>query len=336
MSRIKTAVSLYSFQDEYLNKRMNLKDLMFLLKEHNVEGVEILPDQMIKNAPYPNQAEVDHWHELLEQTGVKPVIADVFLNSNLYNNRLLTKKECIDLLIAEIKQANQLGMRMIRLVSMVPYWVCEPLLPYCEEYDVTIALEIHAGMAFDGDETMAFIEEMKRLNSPYIGLVMDTGIFCKKFPRVVRDYEINNGASPEMFDYLDGLFEKGTDLHRVVQENGGTYPEEFKKVIKTKEDHMFAPLCDGYENYPFTVMDEYMPYIKHFHIKMFEMTPEGPEYSMDYKGLLEYLHEHQYDGYVATEYEGNRFTLPGEPMQEIQQVIANQQYLQACLKEIQG
>lgn len=336
MSRIKTAVSLYSFQDEYLNKRMNLKDLMFLLKEHNVEGVEILPDQMIKNAPYPNQAEVDHWHELLEQTGIKPVIADVFLNSNLYNNRLLTKKECIDLLIAEIKQANQLGMRMIRLVSMVPYWVCEPLLPYCEEYDVTIALEIHAGMAFDGDETMAFIEEMKRLNSPYIGLVMDTGIFCKKFPRVVRDYEINNGASPEMFDYLDGLFEKGTDLHRVVQENGGTYPEEFKKVIKTKEDHMFAPLCDGYENYPFTVMDEYMPYIKHFHIKMFEMTPEGPEYSMDYKGLLEYLHEHQYDGYVATEYEGNRFTLPGEPMQEIQQVIANQQYLQACLKEIQG
>lgn len=336
MSRIKTAVSLYSFQDEYLNKRMNLKDLMFLLKEHNVEGVEILPDQMIKNAPYPNQAEVDHWHELLEQTGIKPVIADVFLNSNLYNNRLLTKKECIDLLIAEIKQANQLGMRMIRLVSMVPYWVCEPLLPYCEEYDVTIALEIHAGMAFDGDETRAFIEEMKRLNSPYIGLVMDTGIFCKKFPRVVRDYEINNGASPEMFDYLDGLFEKGTDLHRVVQENGGTYPEEFKKVIKTKEDHMFAPLCDGYENYPFTVMDEYMPYIKHFHIKMFEMTPEGPEYSMDYKGLLEYLHEHQYDGYVATEYEGNRFTLPGEPMQEIQQVIANQQYLQACLKEIQG
>ncbi len=336
MARIKTAVSLYSLQDEYLNKRMNLEDLMNLLKDLKVEGVEMLPDQMIKNAPHPSQDEVDHWHALLDQTGVKPVIADVFLNSNLYNNRMLTKKECIDLLIQEIKQANRLGMKMIRLVSMVPYWVCEPLLPYCKEYDVTIALEIHAGMAFDGPETLAFIEEMKRLDSPYIGLVIDTGIFCSRFPRVVRAYEVNNGASPEMFDYLDSLFEKGTDLHRVVKENGGTYPDDFKQVIKTKEDHMFAPLCDGYENYPFSVMDEYMPYIKHFHIKMFEMTPEGPEYSMDYKGLLEYLHEHQYDGYVATEYEGNRFILPGEPMQEIQQVIANQQYLQACLKEIQG
>ena len=99
---------------------------------------------------------------------------------------------------------------------------------------------------------------------------------------------------------------------------------------------MFSHLCDGYENYPFTVLDEYMPYIKHFHFKMFEMTPEGPEYSMDYKALLEYLHEKNYDGYVATEYEGNRFTLPGTPMQEKQQVAANQRYLRACLKDIQG
>ncbi|MDT2674972.1 sugar phosphate isomerase/epimerase family protein [Enterococcus dongliensis] len=336
MSKIKTAVSLYSLQDEYLNHRMDLDDLMYFLKEHKVEGVEILPDQMIKKAPHPVGKDVDHWQHLLEETGIKPVIADVFLNTNLYNNRTLTKQECINLLIEEIKQANLLGFKLIRLVSMVPYWVCEPLLPYCKKYDVTIALEIHAGMAFDEPETHQFIEEMKRLDSPYIGLVIDTGIFCQKFPRVVAAYEINNGASPEMFDYLDRLFEQKTDLHRVLSENNGNYPEEFKKVIKTKEDQMFAPLCDGYENYPFTIMDEYIPYIKHFHIKLFEMTPEGPEYSMDYKGLLEYLHEKNYDGYVATEYEGNRFTLPGESVQEKEQVAANQKYLQDCLKDIQG
>ena len=336
MSRIKTAVSLYSLQDEYLNHRMNLDDLMHFLQENQVEGVEILPDQMIKNAPHPSEEDVAHWNKLLEETGITPVIADVFLNTNLYKNRSLTKRECIDLLIDEIKQAHRLGFKLIRLVSMVPYWVCEPLLPYCEKYDVTIALEIHAGMAFDEPETLHFIEEMKRLDSPYIGLVIDTGIFCQKFPRVVVNYELNNGASPEMFAYLDDLFAQGTDLHRAMKENNGKFPEDFKKVIKTKEDQMFSHLCDGYENYPFTVLDEYMPYIKHFHFKMFEMTPEGPEYSMDYKALLEYLHEKNYDGYVATEYEGNRFTLPGTPMQEKQQVAANQRYLRACLKDIQG
>jgi hypothetical protein len=42
-----------------------------------------------------------------------------------------------------------------------------------------------------------------------------------------------------------------------------------------------------------------------------------------YKGLLEYLHEKNYDGYVATEYEGNRFTLPGKPMQEKDPILGS-------------
>lgn len=220
---------------------------------------------------------------MLAETGLKPVIADVFLNMNLYKNRLLTHKECVDPLVKEIKQAHRLGIHLIRLVSMVPYWVIEPLLPYCKEYDVTIALEVHAATAFDIPETRAFIEEMKRVNSPYVGLVIDTGIFCRKFPRVVRAYETLNGTSEQVFDYIDTLFEKGTDLHRVLRENNFQYPAELEKAIQSEHDRMLVPLCDGYENLDFSVLDEYMPYIKHFHFKLFEMTEDG-EYSMDYLG----------------------------------------------------
>lgn len=336
MSGIKTCVSLYSLQDEYLNKRMTLSEIMHFVKEHGAQGVEILPDQMLKGSPEISDSVLGEWNSLIQETGLAPVIADVFLNTNLYKNRSLTKRECIELLVKEIKQANRLGIRLIRLVSMVPYWVLEPLLPYCEKYDVSVALEIHAAMAFDIPETKAFIEEMKRLDSKYIGLVIDTGIFCKRFPRVVRNYETFNGTSPEVFDYIDTLFEKGTDLHSVLRENNFVYPKELEAAIKSEHDRMFVPLCDGYENYGFEVLDEYMPYIKHFHFKLFEMTKEGPEYSMDYKGLLTYLHDHGYDGYVATEYEGNRFTLPGEPMAEKEQVAAQLAYIQQCLKEIQG
>ena len=296
MSRIKPAVSLYSLQDEYLNHRMDLADIMRYVKEQGAEGVEILPDQMLKGAPHISDETLNQWNSPLAETGLAPVIADVFLNTNLYKNRTLTRKECIELLAEEIRQAARLGIHLIRLVSMVPYWVIEPLLPYCEAYDVAIALEIHAGMAFDIPETKAFIEEMKRVNSRYVGLVIDTGIFCRRFPRVVRAYETQNGTSQEVFDYIDTLFEKGSDLHR----------------------------------------DEYMPYIKHFHFKLFEMTPEGPEYSMDYKGLLQYLHRKGYDGYVATEYEGNRFTLPGEKMKEKEQVAAQLSYIRKCLNEMEG
>ncbi len=335
MGNIKTCVSLYSLQDEYLNHRMDLAGCMRYAKECGAEGVEILPDQMLKGTPHPSDEELGKWFAALEETGLTPVIADVFMNSNLYKNRSLTKRECIDLLVEEIKLANRMGLHLVRLVSMVPYWVLEPLLPYCEQYDVAVALEVHAGMAFDVPETMAFIEEMKRLDSKYIGLVIDTGIFCKRFPRVVRRYEESVGSSPVMFDFIESTFEIDVDFHQYMKKAGWKFPAEIDAQLND-HDRMMAHIMDGYENYPYEVLDDLLPYIKHFHFKMFEMTEEGPEYSMDYKGLLQYLHDHDWSGYVSTEYEGNRFTLDGMPMQEKKQVAMQQAYLKACLAEIQG
>ena len=75
MSEIKTCVSLYSLQDEYLNHRMDLKDIMHFVKDNGVQGVEILPDQMLKGAPDISDETVAKWHELLKETGLTPVIA---------------------------------------------------------------------------------------------------------------------------------------------------------------------------------------------------------------------------------------------------------------------
>ncbi len=42
---------------------------MHYVKEKGAEGVEILPDQMLKNAPDISQETVDEWHQLLTETG---------------------------------------------------------------------------------------------------------------------------------------------------------------------------------------------------------------------------------------------------------------------------
>ncbi|EAC9287529.1 sugar phosphate isomerase, partial [Listeria monocytogenes] len=60
------------------------------------------------------------------------------------------------------------------------------------------------------------------------------------------------------------------------------------------------------------------------------------EYSIDYRKILTYLHEHGYDGYVATEYEGNRWILPGHPMVEKEQVIAHQKLIKSIITELEG
>ncbi len=336
MSRIKTCVSLYSLQYKYLRKEMTLEELLRFVKDLGAEGVEILPDQNIKGAPDPSAETIADWNRMVQEVGITPACADVFLNTNLYKNRTLTKKECIELLKKEIRNAHDLGFHLIRLVSMVPAWVCEPLLPYCEKYDVAIALEVHAGMAFDIPETKAFIEECFRLNSPYLGIVVDTGIFCRKFPRVEKNYQLAFGASPEMFAYIDDLFAQGSDLKKAINAAGGELPEGYKACLKTPQDHMMSVIMANYENNPVDILEPYLPIIKHFHFKLYEMVGEDKEYSIDYKEILQYLHDHDYDGYVSTEYEGNRSILPGEYIPELEQVAAHQKHLQKCLKEIQG
>ena len=66
---IKTCVSLYSLQDEYLNHRMDLAECMRYVKQCGAEGVEILPDQMIKGTPHPSEAELQKWHAAVAETG---------------------------------------------------------------------------------------------------------------------------------------------------------------------------------------------------------------------------------------------------------------------------
>ena len=93
MSEIKTCVSLYSLQDEYLNHRMDLKDIMHFVKDNGVQGVEILPDQMLKGAPDISDETVAKWHELLKETGLTPVIAHperyAFLQHRMQREQLL-------------------------------------------------------------------------------------------------------------------------------------------------------------------------------------------------------------------------------------------------------
>lgn len=334
MSRIKTCVSLYSLQNEYMTKKMSLADIFKFMHDNSVDGVEFLPDQMMHGTPHPSEETLAEWDRLCETYKITPVISDVFLNTNLYENRELTKKECVDLLIDEIKLAHRLGMKQIRLVSMTPAYVLEPLLPYCERYDVKMGLEIHAGLSFDKQKTKDYIAEMKRLNSPYVGLVIDTGIFCKREPRVMENYCKALGTSQEPIDFVNNLYAQGKDGRAVYGPDGDFVPG-LKALLKTAADHMYAHFADGYENEPYSVLDDLMPYIFHVHFKLFEMTENG-EYSVDYKGILEYLHEHDYDGYVSTEYEGNRWTIPGRPIVEKEQVIAHQKYIRECLKEIQG
>lgn len=335
MGKIKTCVSLYSLQYEYMNGRMSLEDIFQFLSENDVDGVEILPDQMIHGAPRPSEEELAKWDSLVKKYNTELVCADVFLNTNLYNNRTLTQRECIDLIKQEILQAKRLGFKLIRLVSMTPPEIVEPVLPFAEEHGITMAIELHAGLGFGVKETEDFLKEIKRLDSPYLGIVVDMGLFCKRPPKVYTEYcRKVYDISDSVVDYVTELFENGEDYFRYANNPTPEFEKKIEEVVQNKDDRTYLHLAEGYENLPLSVMDPYIKYIKHFHFKLYEMV-DGRETSINYWEMLNYLKEKGYEGYVATEYEGNRWVLPGNPMVEKEQIIEHQKMIKNILQQIQ-
>lgn len=337
MGKIKTSISLYSLQNEYLNGRMSLDDIFQFLKDNKIDGVEILPDQMIPGAPEPDEETLAHWHELVDKYHQELSCTDVFLNTNLYDNRTLTLKEDIKLMKKEIELAHKMGFKTIRMISMTPPEVVKPILPLAEKYGITLTLELHAGLSWGIPETERYLELMKEIDSPYLGITVDTGIFCRRIPRVMSEYwKQVTGVSQETIDFCNSFFDKGEDVARYGFHPTPEFEAGVAKYGKTEADKMYITYAQGYENKPLSIMDDYLKYIKHFHFKLYEMTEDGQEYSIDYPEILQYLHDKGCDGYVSTEYEGNRFVLPGNPMIEKEQVIAHQEMLRCELKKVQG
>lgn len=333
MSRIRRAVSLYSFQDEYVRGDLDLEGMFKLLSDNNIDGAEIISDQMLTNAPNVSDQEIVHLKYLSNKYNVELVCNDVYVNSQLYKNRELTKAENLALLEAEIELAHRMGINLIRLVSMTPNDIIKDALPLCEKLGVTMALEIHAGMSFDNPMTKEFCDIMFEVDSPYLGLVVDTGIFARRHPRVSTEFFLDQGLSPKIAEYIDSLFADGGDPKGKNHPN--QVPAEIAAEIKGQTDFEYLIFSDGYENSPFTILDKYMPYVKHFHGKFFEIMDDGQEYSIDFPGFFEYIASKNFKGYVASEYEGGRFALPGEQVNAVDQVLKHQELMEKCIKEVE-
>jgi sugar phosphate isomerase/epimerase len=79
-------------------------------------------------------------------------------------------------------------------------------------------------------------------------------------------------------------------------------------------------------------MLEYLPYTAHIHGKFYEMLPDGTEYSIPYDEIIPVLIEGGYNGYIDSEYEGNRW------IQDVFEVDSTEQLRRhhAMLKRLLG
>ncbi|RAP45577.1 MAG: sugar phosphate isomerase, partial [Methanosphaera sp. rholeuAM74] len=67
---IKSSVSLYSLQYQYLQGKMNLEEIIAFVKGLGSDGIELLPDQMLHGTPEPTEETYAMWNGLVKKYGI--------------------------------------------------------------------------------------------------------------------------------------------------------------------------------------------------------------------------------------------------------------------------
>lgn len=340
-STIKRGVSLYSLQDAYGRGGLGLEGCIEAVESTGATGIEILSDQMIRGAQNASEETLAHWDAIIERHPLELVANDIFINSSKFANRWLTLDEQVASLEADLRLAHRLGFHLVRVVSRTDPAVVRPALGLAQELDVTMAVEIHAGMSFDHPMTAAWIAQMKELDVPHVGIVVDFGIFCQRHPRIATEYFRGFGLSQDVAAYVEDVYASGSDGRQLFTRDPAytdvdryIMPEELTRLFKSPIDEFYCTMTSGYENTPLEVLDEYAPWIKSFHGKFWEMVddPQGPyEQAIDYKRVIDRLKQIGWSGYICSEYEGQRFVTPGEPVDDIGQLRAHQQMLETLI-----
>jgi sugar phosphate isomerase/epimerase len=323
---IKRGVSLYSFQEEYFLRKMSLEDIIATCAKLDILGIEIIGEQMAPGFPEPGDEFFNNWHEWMSKYERTPVCHDMFLDWNKHKGRTMTEDEQVQSVVRDLRFANRLGCKVIRAIHTTNLRVLERAVPYAEELDVKMGVEIHAPNHPDNPAMQELWALMERLDSPYLGFTPDMGIFTRRMPRVVSDRWVRDGARQDIVDHIVEVYNSHEGQERL--------PEDVEKMGGGPVDRWAA----SYTSRAMIYVDPrrllpIMPRVVHIHAKFNEMLPDYTEYSIPYDEVIPVLIEGGYNGYLSSEYEGNRHIQDAFDVDSVEQVRRQHEMFKQLLGE---
>ena len=346
---IKRGVSLYSYQQSQFFRTLNWKDMIREVHDSlGCDGIEIIDEATIPQYPFPSETFIAAFRNEIARYNMKAVTMDIYLDVHQFRDHVMTHAEAAERLRRDIILASKLGFENVRCLCLVPIDVIEACLPVAEKYNVRIGKEIHAPLpilshgrtaAVDAlglkpdmaEEIMALVD---RTGTKHLGLVPDFGVFQHSMPRVAIEYQKRHSSCPDAIDYaveLRGIMDPKEIAARVeAKYPGALNPRTLNSLLQTTS----------------TARPEDMkviaPYIVSIHGKFYEMTEiEGEpghyeDKAIDYVNPIRYLKEAGYNGYINSEYEGQRHQqdmgLAGLP-DELEQVRRHHEMLKRLIGE---
>ncbi len=349
MSEIKRSVSLYSYQDEYYDKKLDLEGCLRETAASGATGVELLAEQMIRRFPLTIEDEAfrEQWFGWLKKYGLTPTCYDAFLENRIYNNRTLKLSEQVNMMKRDLRLAKMLGFPVIRTLVSTPMDVIEGSLDYAEEIGVKIGLEVHAPFSLNSGWADGYMEMINRTGTKYFGFIPDMGIFCKNIPDVVADKARRMGASEECIKIVNDAYrsrrDRGfikikydLDLGKANMEyrmsNGmGEMMDAVKAAGGGPGDLWYAGTSFTYSwSEPQDLIDN-IDYIFHTHAKFYNVHEDYVETAVAIPEVVEAYKKAGYDGYLSSEYEGGEH-LRDVGVDSIEQVRRHQECMRRAIE----
>ena len=353
--RIRLGVSLYSYQEAIWRGDLDLAGAMTAAKGCGAEGVEIFGEALMRSFPYVSDEFLYEWNYLLDNLQLEPVCYEHFADRRFWQDpdRYLNDDDIFEGTLQYLRTAKKLGCKFIRLshdghngthrrqnpaMSTVNEATFERLLPYAAELGVKMALEVHAPGTLQDGGNDGFLEAIERTGCHDGGGLMLDFSCCFRDISPMREQElIKSGIKPEILTWYRQLDRRANtfDGHNEVDWQAvetevlcmGAGEAELKLL---HEQYHHGPLKNRSISSP-AVVRQYARQLCYVHGKLHWIEPDGTCDEMDYPRYLKALVEGGYQGWISTEFEGQR-SVP-HTLNEVEFVRRQQDLMRKCLAE---
>ena len=324
------SVSLYSYQEEFFFGRLSLEGMIEEVAKTGARGIELLAEQYVPDEyADPSDNFIAQWKDWMAKYNVTPSCLDIFGDYKIFFNRDLTKKEQIDNFESNFRFAKKLGFPAVRAMIGTPVRYMPEIQALTEKYGVKFGIEMHAPYNFSSPYFQEYLQYVEKSGSKMLGIVPDMSIFTVHVPRVQRNKFLRSGAQQKIVDTVCKCYESGMSIDEADAKIRlmGAGPMD-NAALKAA----YASCHEKPEN-----LMKYVDKIVHIHGKVYEMSEDCVEPSMDYETVLPMLKAHGYANFISSEYEGQRNYHDegsGEaPYNEIEAVRRHQVMLKRLLGE---
>lgn len=341
---------------------------------YGADGIELLDEMSLRQYPNPPSEFFDQWFEWMDKYNTTPVTMDVFNDVLQFRDHVMTYSECADRLKNDIRLAKKMGFKNVRTLATTPIEIMIEALPVAEECDIKLGKEIHAPIPINGQYVNEIVDYCKKTGTKHLGVVPDWGIFAYRPSEVTLDWYVRQGAKRESCDLvtelcMDNYLGKSSELKDIDLSlyTAGNVESMFHRFLKhgvaseallpafKKMQNLIIKNVPNYTDIDFEVMAQalllshtkpedlksIMPYIIGIHGKFYNMSeiPGKPGHyqdsAIDYEGPIKFLKENGYEGYINSEYEGQRRFQDGgveDLISEIDQVRKHQEMLKRLIE----